>query len=488
MPLGRLVGKTIISNDLVTIRQHPDVELEIGDLLACDTSSGITLLQVCSVDTASQFSDQAREKAAGMMMDDNTIEWLERAASNYTTAKAKPLAVMSGRRFMKPKTAIPIFTDMSYATEHDMQFLNSGGRHLDLGIIRSGSKALDVHFTMDAAKVISHHILVVASTGRGKSNFIKCMLYGMLGTCNVGMLVLDAHGEYRAALSQHPMAKEHATFYGGDLSLLVNIESIRPSHLRGVVELTEAQERSMDSLYHRHGKDWIYRLMESLDDIESIENGKHVTRAALAGKVRRALGMYRSGGAFTIDHDIGTDTIQNIIERLNAGQVVVVDMSTLGEQEEQTMGNLLAESILYSRRRAATEGHIDRLPPLGVIVEEAPRMLSVTQGGNAYSQIAREGRKFKVGIVAVTQLASIIPRDILVNLSTKVIFGNEMNVERKAIIESAAQDLSADSHNIASLNPGEAIISSVFAPFAVPIRVPLFDDLVPKKPRLKVLG
>ena len=107
-------------------------------------------------------------------------------------------------------------------------------------------------------------------------------------------------------------------------------------------------------------------------------------------------------------------------------------------------------------------------------------------------KLPREGRKFKIGITAITQLASIIPREIMTNLNTKIILGNEMDQERQALIHSASQDLSSDSRNIASLNKGEAIITSVFVPFAVPIKIQLFDDIIKKdkanKPRLKVLG
>ena len=69
---------------------------------------------------------------------------------------------------------------------------------------------------------------------------------------------------------------------------------------------------------------------------------------------------------------------------------------------------------------------------------------------------------------------------ILTNLNTKIILGNEMATERHAIIESAAQDLAMDERNIASLDRGEAIVSSIFTKFAVPIYIPLFEDLLKK--------
>jgi hypothetical protein len=74
-------------------------------------------------------------------------------------------------------------------------------------------------------------------------------------------------------------------------------------------------------------------------------------------------------------------------------------------------------------------------------------------------------------------------------MNTKIILGNELKYEREAIINSASQDLSTDDQNIASLDIGEAIISSNFTKFAIPIHIPLFEDYIkqsePKK-RLKI--
>ena len=57
-----------------------------------------------------------------------------------------------------------------------------------------------------------------------------------------------------------------------------------------------------------------------------------------------------------------------------------------------------------------------------------------------------------------------------------------MASERNAIISSAAQDLKEDYATIGSLDKGEAIVSSIFTKFAIPIQVPLFDDYVAEYP------
>jgi hypothetical protein len=137
------------------------------------------------------------------------------------------------------------------------------------------------------------------------------------------------------------------------------------------------------------------------------------------------------------------------------------------------------------------EGKRKEKPTVSIIVEEAPRVLSaekIEQGGNIYSTIAREGRKFKIGLVAITQLTSVIPRMVLTNMNTKIILGNEMATERRAIVDSAAQDLSEEDRTIASLDKGEAIVSSIFTKFAVPIYTPLFEDIVGKKDEFDFKG
>jgi hypothetical protein len=66
-------------------------------------------------------------------------------------------------------------------------------------------------------------------------------------------------------------------------------------------------------------------------------------------------------------------------------------------------------------------------------------------------------------------------------MNTKIILGNEMASERAAIMNSAAQDLSDEDRTIASLDKGEAIVSSIFAKFALPIYTPRFEDFVAKR-------
>ena len=201
------------------------------------------------------------------------------------------------------------------------------------------------------------------------------------------------------------------------------------------------------------------------------------------------LGVYEQAGELICDSDVfsltaGESTVNDIVKALESCQIVVVDTSRLGDEAELLIGSIVASQVFYSDKKLKAKGALNEKPPVGIVIEEAPRVLAedkIEQGDNIYSRIAREGRKFKVGLVAVTQLASVIPTTILTNMNTKIILGNEMASERSAIINSAAQDLSDEDRTIASLDKGEAIVSSIFAKFAIPIYTPLFEEIVERR-------
>ena len=194
-------------------------------------------------------------------------------------------------------------------------------------------------------------------------------------------------------------------------------------------------------------------------------------------------------GAF--DLETGLATISSIIDELEDKKVVIVDTSTFNSATETLIGVLIATEILNRYQFHNAAGVLEQKPVISIILEEAARVLgkeSLESGSNIFSTLAREGRKFKVGLIAITQLPSTIPRDILANMSTKIILGLEMGQERQAVIESAAQDLSKDDRTIASLDKGEALVTSTFTRFATPIYVPLFKDIIKNAPKAKKIS
>ena len=216
--------------------------------------------------------------------------------------------------------------------------------------------------------------------------------------------------------------------------------------------------------------------MRALRRIIGVLLNIHVEQDDDGNEVPIENGIYRFSGFET--------TIEGIIENLKEGRTVIIDSSLLMGSEEILVATIIVEALFNQYRRYKFNDELDNYPVISIVLEEAPRVIGekvLKARENIFGKIAREGRKFNIGLIAITQLPSVIPREVLANMNTKIILGNEMGPERKAIIESAAQDLSEDYQTIASLDKGEAIISSNFTKFAIPIKIPLFEDIVRKQ-------
>ena len=177
-------------------------------------------------------------------------------------------------------------------------------------------------------------------------------------------------------------------------------------------------------------------------------------------------------------------TIDDIVGQIGRGKVVMLDTSRLGGEVDLMVGNVITDRLPRRYKDAKARGDLDCKPVATIVIEEASRIIGndvLVSNDNVFSTIAKEGRKLKVGLTAITHLSSVILWTILANMNTKIILGNEMKHEGEAIAASASQDLSGDYKNIASLDKGEALITGIFVPSAMSIPTPLFEDLVRKR-------
>jgi DNA helicase HerA-like ATPase len=113
-------------------------------------------------------------------------------------------------------------------------------------------------------------------------------------------------------------------------------------------------------------------------------------------------------------------------------------------------------------------------------MEEAQRVLSEAKG-SVFAQIAREGRKFKVGLCAISQQPKLIEEEIISQFNTLFILGLADKRDRSILRDSAKQDVSRLDNEIQMLMPGEALIASPFTPFAVPVKVHLYEERLEKE-------
>ena len=460
----------------IIVRQKAGRQIELGDLFVAENGSSRIILEAFDLVYGSQIGDQSRELIAGMQLEGyENLGFIDESITNYMLAKLKALVTIEDGIVKTTKKLPDLFSPIRSIEKSDIPALSGDG--FFVGDMRSGSKKLEVpvHLNKDALK---HHILIPATTGRGKSNLVKVMASSLLQQDSCALLILDPHDEYygRNAPGLKDVS-DKIVYYSlnppaGARTLVINIENLRPWHFDGVITLSEAQIEAMYSYYERYSERWIEHIFLG-NLIETVrEETVNVLRRKLV-----LLGIKKQGdellasGVFSTTS--GAAAIRSICSELENGRCVIVDTSLLQGDLELLVGSMIARELFNNYRRYKTDGSLHKKPVISIVIEEAPRVL--VNNESVFSTIAREGRKFNVGLIAITQLPSQIPKDILANINTKIILGTELATERNAIIESASQDLSRDDRNIAALDIGEAIITSNFTKFAVPIKIPLFE-------------
>jgi uncharacterized protein len=93
-----------------------------------------------------------------------------------------------------------------------------------------------------------------------------------------------------------------------------------------------------------------------------------------------------------------------------------------------------------------------------------------------FPRLAREGRKFNVGLCAVTQQPKLIDPELLSQFNTYFVLGLADERDRNTLRSSSKQDLSDLGAEIQTLMPGEALVTNPEAPFALPARVHLYEE------------
>ncbi len=480
----------------IVARQKSNSEFELGEILVSENDVSKILLQVYDLQYGSQISQQNLELISGMNLEEDTnFEFMDKNLRNYKIAFLKNMITINknGLRNVGISKSLPdMFSLVRTVTKDDLSFITKPKNPLFMGNLRSGSLELDVPIYLDGVAVLTHHILISGTTGKGKSVLMSNLLWDVTAKDYAGLLVLDPHNEYYSGngtigLKDHPT--KNVSYYSakntiaGTIGLKINIKILKPSHF-GCLDFSDAQEQAMNAFYRDYGVRWIESLL--LEKPIKV-NFNDATINVLKRRLMYLLDIDISNSQVfcngIFEFNAGEATISGICDSLESAKTVIIDTSSFSGQVELLVGSLIVTEMFNRYKHYKMQDSLATKPVISIVLEEAPRVLGkdvLEKGSNIFSTLAREGRKFKVGLIAITQLPSLIPRDILANMNTKIILGTEMVQERQAIIDSASQDLSSDSRNIASLDKGECIVSSNFAKFALPIKVPFFDDLAKK--------
>ncbi len=497
-PVGRITGDSVTE---IHFRVGPNEPVHLGEIVIADSTAGVAAPFYLRV-TDLLYGADARdgrwgERVAGTMLQNEDIDLFDADQRLYKLAVAAPLGYLQpDGRFRRPKTLPSHFAIIRRPRAGDFGFLAPRRGDLEVGFLRSGDEPLPDRLGVEP-RVLSQHVGIFATTGMGKSNLLKVIAGSCLESGQIGLLVLDPHGEYAdggsnvhrdgtalRGLLHHPLAPDRlavytsrpvAGFAGRVHDLAVSAMEIGVSDFANVYHVSGAQEEALWAVANRFGRRWLMDLaflpVEELDG--ALGRGKF-HESTLNVLKRRAEQLLQQPSIHT---DEAVSTTRSILNHLEAGRVALVDTSGLYPREELLVSAVLARALLNSYRAAYRDPDRFRaLPGACVILEEAQRVLNARGGSeNVFAQIAREGRKFKVGLGAVTQQPRLINDELLSQFNTLFILGLADPTDRDRVRNGARQDLSQVTKEIQMLEPGEALLTMPGAPFALPLKAHLYE-------------
>ncbi|MCU4184070.1 ATP-binding protein [Acidiferrimicrobium sp. IK] len=508
---GRLFGRNVLE---AVFRAAPDEDLFLGELLVGVDSVADRryLFRVVDVTYGTEHREPGwAERVAGTLLaDDERGEpgahpLHEQDRRTYRVASCRclgylaPPDVPGGTRteFRKPKSLPTQFSRVVAPEAEDFAFLAERMGDLPLGRLRSGETVVDFTVGIPGASLASH-VGVFATTGMGKSNLMQVLAAGaMRANGRYGLLIIDPHGEYRTALGRHPWASSALRVYANralpsTTSLRISLAELTVDDLRTAYDWSRPQEEALYELERHYstgssdeGLAWLaeFARVDDLPGFRDVELSSRVALSTLQVVHRRARRIIDLRCVAT---DPSVSAGGRIISDLLAGQVVLVDVSGLGSTEEVLVASFLARRVLEEWQGAYLDDpdRHERMPVVAIALEEAQRVLSGNKDkeSNVFPRVAREGRKFNVGLCAITQQPKLLDGELLSQFNTFFVLGLADERDRNILRSAAKQDISAQSAEIQTLMPGECLIVNLVAPFAVPAKVDLYRDVVRATP------
>lgn len=456
--------------------------VEVGQIFSIKDRGLSYLARVLNIEHSSNYDGHWDTTIKGMdFFDTDQI---------FNRVIAEPLGCVNrDGKFKKARTLPTKFSPVARAEREEFNFLSQAMGDIEVGYLRNGSRIVENIPVALHSKDMDHHMGVFATTGGGKSNFMKvfaasCMRLAVRGESKFGLLIFDPHGEYlkgkdqikglsnlrryRDGLACYSTDRKNASDPGVE-ELAISEGEIFPDDIALLYEWSPPQREALEAISR------IFDPGSWLEDIQTPEGMlsmnqegfRDSTVSVLVRRIKNELDKNR--------YIKKRSSLANILANLKKGKVVLVDIPRMSDRSELFLLSIISRYILDEYKKDLAEGEKGRNNCL-ITIEEAQRVLGAGSNTSRFESIAREGRKFGVGLCAITQQPKLIDKQLLSQFNTLVVMGLGDRNDRRQIEDSAKQDLSSMDIEIQTLDKGEAVVSALSIHFPVPARIHLYED------------
>ena len=369
-----------------------------------------------------------------------------------------------------------------------------------------------VHFPVSS--LVARRTFVFARAGFGKSNLTKLLFSELYKTTPkvtkrggrdepVGTVIFDPDGEYfwpddkgRPGLCDVPHLQDKlvvftarnapSSFYESFTvsGIKLDIRQLRPSDVISIALPLERQDQQNVAKLRSLSQEKWKQIVDLIDqDGNSAEIGE-IAKIMNIDKTRQEAEAIAARSNMTnvikMLHDKASLFVDLLMQALQAGKICVVDVSQMRGTQSFILSGIILRQIFDHNQNEFTKANPRTIPVIAVIEEAQAVLNERAAAAEPYITWVKEGRKYDLGALLVTQQPGSIPNEILSQGDNWFIFhllsaGDLNNVKR-------ANAHFSDDLLSSLLNepiPGQGVFwSSVGGkPYPVSIRVLSFEDI-----------
>lgn len=419
--------------------------------------------------------------------------------------------------FLLPEINRPVFPIEEKSLEDFMGILSASSKADAAAPLKVGTYTLDGKASayIDGDKLFQRHAALLGSTGSGKSFTVASILEQSAQLPHANIVVLDLHGEYSsmkfashyriAGIGDLKAKKEGAIFlpfwlltYDEMQSLFVDrSEESAPNQASELMkQVVELKRKSIEGLGKHDLLDGFtvdtpvpYRLADLIDaiaekDKEMVQGAKGEKQGPLFGKLTRFLNrisvktkdrryafMYQAPAedeTYEALHQLAEKLLGTGVkqEGVNPG-IKIVDFSEVPSDILPVVVGLVAR-IVYQIQFWSSPGEDgDARHPIVIVCDEAHLYLPSSAASTGplekralenFERIAKEGRKYGVGLMVVSQRPSDVSTTILSQCSNIISLRLANKTDQGVVKQLLPESLEGLMEVLPTLDVGEAVV------------------------------
>lgn len=412
------------------VELRDDVDVWVGDFVEVPSAHGAIIGRIVSIASENEYFRNPSFVKDHLILGETAMLRYKSKYGRYNIAKVNVLGVLRRRHGMTellPPIAPPEPGSTVYRpSEMSLKaMLGISDEGVFLGTLWGRD---DIKIMLNIDLLVRHHVAIIGATGSGKSYACGVLVEELLEH-GVPVVIFDPHGEYRTMCQPNFREMEMLKRFGlsptglavkilspvddevSDAKLSISINDLGPEGIAELCGMSETQEDLIYLAFRKASEEYDGEI--SVDDLDSMvvdvaQEYGFLSSTVLA--VRRRLSVLSELGI------IGDPLDPRSLVEL--GKVSIIDLSVpIPERARRALVGAVLKKLFSARRE-------DVVPPLMVVIEEGHRF--APQDEDAFSKrairmIAREGRKFGMGLCIASQRVVGLDKDVFSQCGTMMI-------------------------------------------------------------------